>query len=412
MIDEMQGSNPASPAEPPKPKTEDTVPNEPTPNTTSEGGGIPIDLAIDKFGKKNAEKKKRSFHVWPSHLSKKKQIALAVALVLIIGGIIGFFVYNVLFAQTPTTYVAPAVEKVEPPKTVPSRLTGIEIEPTLNERAVTGVMIENSPDARPQSGLNQAGVVYEAVAEAGITRFLALYQEAQPERIGPVRSARPYYLDWALSFDAAYAHVGGSPNALQQIKRLKVKDLDQFYNSQYYRRIPERYAPHNVYTSMKDLDAAKKARGFTKSEFRSFERKKEKKSAQPTATKVNIAISSALYNVEYRYDAKTNAYQRLMGGTPHKDEKSGKTITPKVVIALVMKKSFEADGYHTVYNTTGSGEMFVFQDGTKVKGKWSRKERNEQIKFTDAEGKPIKLNPGQTWITLVDRAGAVTSSAP
>jgi hypothetical protein len=410
MIDENQGSGSATPTEPPKQNApeSDRQPSQTT--TDDESGGIPIDMAIDRFGKKD-QKKKRSFHIWPSHLSKKKQIALAVALVIIIGSIIGFFVYSVLFAKSPTTYVAPAVQQKAAPTTEASRLTGVEIDPALNDRPVTGVMIENSPDARPQSGLHQAGVVYEAVAEAGITRFLALYQESVPDRIGPVRSARPYYLDWVLGFDAAYAHVGGSPEALQQIKQLKVKDLDQFSNSQYFRRIPERYAPHNVYTNMKDLDAAKKARGITKSEFKSFERKKEKKVATPTDVRINLAISSALYNVEYRYDGKTNSYQRLMGGTTHKDEKSGKVITPKVVVALVMKKGLARDGYHTTYQTTGSGAMTVFQDGTKTTGTWTKKDRKSQFVFTDDAGKPIKLNPGLTWITVVDRAGAITSAA-
>ena len=107
-------------------------------------------------------------------------------------------------------------------------------------------MIENSPDARPQSGLKAAGVVYEAIAEGGITRFMALYQTSKPELIGPVRSLRMYYLDWFAPYSASIAHVGGSLNALTEARSGKYRDLDQFFNSQTYWRASDRYAPHNV----------------------------------------------------------------------------------------------------------------------------------------------------------------------
>ena len=405
MIEDFSGSTPVEP-----PKQNDTETQNTAPAPLPESGGIPMDMAIDGLGSPSKSKKKRSFKLWPSHLSKKKQIALAVFLVLLIGGIIGFFVYTQLFAKTPTTYVAPAGSPQEAkPTTEASQLTGIQVQPELNQRGITAVMIENSPDARPQSGLTEAGVVYEAVAEGGITRFVALYQEAQPARIGPVRSSRPYYLDWLLPYGAMYAHVGGSPEAIKQIRSLGIKDLDQFYNSSYYQRIPERYAPHNMYTSMKQLDAGRKARKYDKGEFKGFERKEEKAQQSPTVTKISMDISSVLYNIEYGYEDKTNSYKRSMGGKAHKDEKSGKTINPKVVIALVMNKGLAKDDHHTTYKTTGSGKMFVFQDGGKTTGTWKKLSRTSQFTFTDAQGKTIQLNPGQTWITIVDNPGAVVA---
>lgn len=398
MIDDFQGS---TPNEPPK----QTPENQPL--NTAQDGGMPVDLAIDKATKK--DEKKRSFHLWPSHLSKKKQIVLAVVLVLVIGGIIGFFVYTQLFKKDDTqannTQPTPAAEE-EKPTTEASRLTGVQVEPELNQRPVTGVMIENSPDARPQSGLTQAGIVFEAVAEGGITRFLALYQEATPGRIGPVRSARPYYVEWALGFDAAYAHVGGSPDALKLIKRVDIKDLDQFSNSQYFRRITERYAPHNVYTSMKELDAAKKARGYNKSEFTGFTRKEKEEPAEtPTISRIDMTLSSSLYNVTWKYDKKTNTYARTMAGKSHKDEKSGKTITPKVVIALITSKS--NDGKYSVYRTTGTGTALIFQDGKRIQGKWQKKSRDSELTFTNKDGTPLELNPGQTWITALGSGSEV-----
>lgn len=108
---------------------------------------------------------------------------------------------------------------VEKPKTIYySPLSGEAVADQTATKAVTAIMLENSPDARPQSGLKDAEVVYEAVAEGGITRFLALYQQKQPETIGPVRSIRMYYVDWLTPYNASVAHVGGSAAALQLVR--------------------------------------------------------------------------------------------------------------------------------------------------------------------------------------------------
>src|SRR5690606_11343443 len=137
---------------------------------------------------------------------------------------------------------------------------------------VTAIMIENSPDARPQSGLKESGVVFEAIAEGGITRFQVLYQEDKPQLIGPVRSLRPYFVEWAAPFDASIAHIGGSYNALQEVRNGQYKDIDQFFNGDTYWRSTDRYAPHNVYTNFKNLDALNTKKGFTVSKFDGFPR--------------------------------------------------------------------------------------------------------------------------------------------
>ncbi len=299
---------------------------------------------------------------------------------------------------------------VPKPTTVASKLSGLQVEPAVNERPVTAIMIENSPDARPQSGLKDASVVYEAVAEGGITRFNALFQDTQPDYIGPVRSVRPYYIDWFLPFDASLAHVGGSPQGLADVRSLGVKDLDQFVNSGYYTRITERYAPHNVYTSIAKLNELEQAKGFTTANFTGFDRKKEAASKTPTAAKIDLSISSALFNVHYDYDAGNNSYLRSEGGEPHKDLRSGAQISPKVVIAVVMQRGIDGDGQHTDYTTTGSGKVYVFQDGIVTEGTWGKTSRQAQWTFTGSDNKPMQFNPGQTWITMVDTSGSVTSS--
>lgn len=358
----------------------------------------------------HAAKKQRRFHIWPRRWStKKKRICTALLVIFLLALAGGGYYWYRSNQQAKPPGAAAKEETPAPPTTEASRLTGLQVAPDLNKRAVTGVMIENSPDARPQAGLREAGVVFEAVAEGGITRFLALFQESQPDHIGPVRSARPYYLDWLLPFDAAFAHVGGSPDALAQIKSLGVKDMDQFSNAGAYQRVSNRFAPHNVYTSSAKLDALEQQKGYTTSNFTGFSRKAEAPVEVPTASTVDLAISSYLYNVHYDYDKGTNSYKRSEGGKPHTDERSGIQLNPKVVIALVMTSGIAADGTHTNYNTTGSGTMYVFQDGNLTQGTWSKADRKAQFSFTDSAGQPLKLNPGQTWVTMVGNAGAVTS---
>jgi len=350
------------------------------------------------------------FKKWFRSLSKKKKALFIIVVILILVGIEAG-IYALLSGRNPVEQVATMQPKEKPaPTTVASNLTGLQVAPELNEKSVTGVMVENSIEARPQAGLTDAGVVFEAIAEGGITRFLALYQDTSPDSIGPVRSARPYYIDWALGFDAAYAHVGGSPEALQQIKNDDVKDMDQSYNAKYFERVTNRYSPHNVFTSITQLNELEQSKGYGKSNFTGFPRKKEKKPDQtqpPTAKNINLAISSAYYNVQYTYDPTTNTYLRVLGGKPHIDT-AGKQAMPKVVVAMVMNYSIASDGKHSVYNTIGNGQVFVFQDGGVTQGTWEKTAKGKQITFTGADGKPIKLNPGQTWITAVNSPGSVT----
>jgi len=346
----------------------------------------------------------------PEHVSRKKWLLLDGIIVLLIGlGTVGSYYIFRHFTNLPKQAVtARPAPKPPKPTTEPSRLTGVQVATELNQRPVTGIIIENSPDARPQSGLKDAGVIFEAIAEGGITRFLALYQEAQPDYIGPIRSARPYYLDWLLPFDAALAHVGGSPDALQQIRALGIKDLDQFANSGAYSRVNSRYAPHNVYSDFGRIDELEKKKGFTSSTFTAFARKTEQPNAQPTARSLDFNVSAFLYNPHYDYDAPSNTYKRSQAGRPHVDERSGSQLSPKVVVALVMSYGYASDGRHSVYTTTGSGAMYVFQDGTVTQGTWQKADRKAQFTFSDTNGAPLKFNPGQTWVSVLSNSASVS----
>lgn len=367
-------------------------------------------------------------------LSKKQKIigsVLAVLLAFSIGAAWTYFHHTkpVIAATIHTT--APK-KVVVAPQPILSTLTGLPVaDASANQRPVTGVMIENSPDARPQSGLDQAGIVFEAIAEGGITRFLTLFQDSQPDYLGPVRSARPYYVQWCMGFDCSLAHVGGSPEALQDIQDWNTKNLDEFAAAGSFERISSRYAPHNVYTSIAQLNQLESSRGYGASSFIGFPRKADAPYKAPTpaaagssaskttapqdgrtpATTIDMNISGYYYNTHYDYDAATNSYKRSEGGAPHMSlHKDGTQvqIQPKVVIAMVMQYGLEADDHHSQYNVIGSGQAFVFQDGTVTTGSWSKTDRSAPLTFADSNGKAISLDAGQTWLTALGAANQVT----
>jgi hypothetical protein len=340
--------------------------------------------------------------------SKKAKAGLLILLIVIIGGAIFGLSSN---HKKPKPVVHLAVVKPVS-DLVASTLSGSPVAPSVNKQAVTGVMVENSLQARPQSGLSQAGVVFEALAEGGITRFLALYQDTAPSNVGPIRSVRPYYLQWALGFDASIAHVGGSPVALSDIKTWDVKDLNEFYNGSSYHRISSRQAPHNVYTSISDLNQLEAQKNYTSASFDGFPRKAAAPSKSPNAASISLSLSSADYNDSYAYDGQTNSYNRSEGGQPMIDANTNTQISPKVVIAIVVPLSQGAldssNAYYSVYGVIGSGKAYIFQDGNVTPGTWTKSSNTSQIQFKDANGQTIALNPGQTWITAVSSSGQVS----
>lgn len=283
-----------------------------------------------------------------------------------------------------------------------SQLTGKEVDEADYKRPVTGVMIENSPEARPQSGLQEAGVVFESVAEGGITRFLVLYQEGKPEVIGPVRSVRPQFASWVAGFDAVLAHVGGSDIPLAKLRSGQIKDLDQFFNAKAYTRVSNRAAPHNVYTSTEKLDALNESKGYTSSNFSSWKRKtKESPSETPSAGAITIPVSTGAFSVTYSWDAASNNYVRSVGGKPHTDREKGQ-ITPKVVIAMQVPHDIIRDSNGYSYpDVVGSGKAWLFQDGAVSEITWSKSNDKDNVSFKDAEGKNVELEAGQTWITAI-----------
>lgn len=350
---------------------------------------------------------------WPL---TKKQIIIgsAVALVIIGLGIGGWSLTNHHKKVAAVLPVKQQVKKPAPPvaSTVPSTLSGLPVAPSVNQRPITAVMIENTPYARPQAGLSQAGVVFEALTEGGITRFMALFQDQLSSNVGPIRSARPYFLDWDLGFDAPYAHVGGSPEALAEIPQLGVKNLDYMYYPGSYHRISSRPAPHNVYTSITDLINLEASKGWTSSNFSGWARKPDAPAANPSATSINFDLSYSTYNVNYSYSKSTNSYARSEGGAPQIDANTNQQLSPKVVVGMIVPWSQgsldTSDAYYSVYQTVGSGQAYVFQDGILTIGQWNKPTAQSPLTFTTTNGQPLKLNAGQTWITALTSNSDIT----
>lgn len=383
-------------------------------------------VAVDHKPPKTGRFKSKLKFSWPP--TRKQQVIGAALAVVLAFGIGAGWTLTHHKREVVATPPPKKAQKVTPPKIIYSTLTGLPVaSASVNQRPVTAVMVENSLDARPQSGLGDAGVVFEAVAEGGVTRFMALYQDTTPTNVGPIRSARPYYVSWALGFDAAYAHVGGSDAALADIKAWGVKDMNQFYNGGSYHRISTRAAPHNVYTGIDTLNQLEASKGYT-STYTGFPRGKDSPYKPPTpaangkpakvndartsATSIGFSLSGPTYDPHFDYVAATNSYNRSEAGEVHTDANTGKQLSPKVVIALVVplaRGALDSSGaYYSDYTTNGSGTAYIFQNGTVTVGAWNKPDNATQLHFVDAAGKAIPLNPGQTWISAVSATSAVS----
>jgi hypothetical protein len=349
----------------------------------------------------------------------RRALAAAVVLVIVLG-VGGFLIFRHFYPSKPVvrtnTDVATKAPEPVKPTTKASPLTGVEVDPALADRPITAVVIENHPDARPQAGLGQAGVVYEALAEGGITRFLAFFLDQRPAKLGPVRSIRTYFVDWALEFNAPVAHAGGNADALDLIGPLGMKDMNQFYHgSSFYRSGENKAIEHTLFTTSDQLDAMEAALGYNKpADFAPSPRKADNPpAAGAAATHPNIHIDYSYngYQVDYAYSAATNDYARSMAGVPHLDRNTGEQIHVKNIVVEYMPTSFGTTriGEQTVIMATpGSGKAIVFHDGTAIEGTWSKASHSQRTQLMDASGNPIALDAGNTWYSIVPTTKVVT----
>ncbi len=316
------------------------------------------------------------------------------------------------------------------------------------ETKLTAVMIENSADAWPLSGLSAASIVYEAPVEGNIPRFMAIYtDDVEVMKVGPVRSARPYFLDWLAEYgNPPYLHVGGSPEALEKIAGYKIFDIDEFFRDWYFWRSDDRGRPHNTYTSSL---LWKKARvdyetyntdvtyeGWTFSDMEVCDNENLKienlkitklgseKTVSSTdnanpyrnisdskieykcADSVTASFLSPTYDVTWKYVPETGRYERYQNS-----EKQFDTDVPieadTVIIQRVKVATVDEVGRKRI-DTVGSGEAIVFRDGYKISGIWKKASRKERTRFFDEEGNEITLRGGKIWIEVIGRGAEVT----
>mgnify|MGYP001579871026 CR=1 FL=1 len=271
---------------------------------------------------------------------------------------------------------------------------------------VVAVMIDNHPDSRPTSNLSKAKIVYEAPVEGGLTRYLAIFDSKQTvAEVGPVRSARAYFLDWLQEYGRGlYMHSGGSPEALSAIKTKNIFDANEFFLGQYYWRSPDREAPHNLYTDSKnwveiigrngkqaDLFAANKAWKFTRLV------------GQTICKKGGLKIPfSESYKVVWTYDAKNLNYTRAINGNKETDKDGSQVRARNILVQITKVKEINGDDKGRVEITTlGSGGAIILKKGAVIYGTWKKKNLFDRTRFYDKNKKEVILVPGNTWVEVV-----------
>jgi hypothetical protein len=288
----------------------------------------------------------------------------------------------------------------------------------LTTRKPMIVMLDDHWAARPQAGLSQADVVYQAVADGGVPRYMAVYQTQDPPLVGPIRSARPFFVAWAEEWQKPlYVHFGGSAYALDRLAaddKLYLRDADglELDGTRYMWRVDWRVAPHNAYSSGPELRVLQQKLGATApltSPLWTFG------DATPEWLRPDggtITIPYSYNRVEHRYDRATNTYPRWVTGSPTRkdsvpqiDSNNGRQIAPSVVVVMYVPTYLYPNSYRLDVRYLGQGKALVFQNGTLIEARWAKSREQAPTTFRYASGpqagQQIPLNRGQIFIHIV-----------
>lgn len=331
------------------------------------------------------------------------------------------------------------------PKTEPCPLNGAlyskQQKDWWEKHRPLGIMIENHQDSRPQSGLSSADVLYEAVAEGGITRFLSIFYCNSAEEVGPVRSARTYFLDFISEYGASplYAHVGGAnqdgpADALSQIEDYGWgghNDMNQFSIGfptfwRDYDRLGHPVATeHTMYSTtekllqfaenkrklaVEDEDGISWTKGFIPYSFK----EDALVAKRPATQKIHLEfwVKYPDYVVDWIYEPVANIYKRNNGGVAHIDFNNKKQLTAKNIVVLKMLETNANDGYennaHLLYRTKGTGSAHIFMDGKETIGTWRKDSRIAKTLLFDNTGLPIKFDKGIIWFEILPTDGIIS----
>jgi hypothetical protein len=311
----------------------------------------------------------------------------------------------------PKLFVEEVVEEqvedvIEPPGGVPHPLTGqLQKEERSELPRVAAVMIDNHFDAWPPSGLDEAFLVVEAPVEGGISRMLAFfYEDQEVEEIGPVRSARPYYLDWASELDALYVHVGGSPEALDLIASGSTFDMNQYWWGDYFWRASDRYAPHNVMTTSENLfefSVAREELGYAPERLYGTWEFKDRERGLGDVTNFEMIFALPVYVIGWEYDVESGAYFRDQYYQPHETGEGVQISAHNVVVIETDVEVIDSVGRRSL-RTTGEGYGYVFQDGQQIEVRWEKPSASERLRFYHVDsGEEVVMNAGRTWIEVL-----------
>lgn len=306
----------------------------------------------------------------------------------------------------PVVIEDPAPEPVEPPaETEPkytAPLTGLTIDKPSDRRPLA-VMINNAPAARPQSGLSGADIVYEVLAEGGITRLVAFYQSGGGEvNIGPVRSIRPYLIELAEIYGALPIHAGGSNDAYDQFQHQGKQHLDEITNAgTSFWRSKDRKAPHNLYTNLPKLLEGAEKRGYPLSskvpEYSFAKPEQMTNGEQVTAFDIRFLLQS--YRVSYTYNKDKQVYLRSVNGEPHVDLNNGDQLSAANVVVMSTSHRVLDDVGRLAVDLDSGGDALIFREGRMIQGKWKHANR-DIIRFYEGDTE-VPLVPGRTYIHIV-----------
>ncbi len=308
-------------------------------------------------------------------------------------------------------------------------IDGVLVDPKAVNPVLRCVMIDNAgfEDARPQSGLQSASVVYEIIVEGGITRFMAVFTgDENQSMIGPVRSARDTYLQFVSEYNCMYSHAGGSFTAMQAIWDFDLRDLDGL-REEFFWREDSKIATHNLFTSTEKLSAAiathswknEKTNTFTPWKFvRNSASELSKADAalyepdnaitpDQTVSSVSIGYDDG-YQAEYTYDADLKKFKRKTGGSEHIDAATDKQITVDTVVIEYVAEGDYVDGEHVNWPVTGEGQVDILYNGKRYRGVWKKDQRTDRTRFFTEDGQELPLASGNIWVSIVPPSVSVS----
>jgi len=319
-----------------------------------------------------------------------------------------FLIFNAGCTKRGEAVLDPSAEEqqkvVEEQEEQAEQKDGPEELPVLAEPELPGavmVMVDNYWKARPQSGLDKADIVYEIIAEMGITRYMGIFYHESADEIGPVRSARYYFVQLACGYDLPLAHAGGSAEALNMLVELKIKDLDEIYNAgPYFWRDKARKMPHNLYTNTDKLIKGAQTKKYTTKPLKDFPWAKTWEGID--ASKIGLDYSSGNYDYIVTWNYLDGRYRRNINGEPHV-MLDGAAIAADNLMVLTMKtKGIVKEGVVlSEVEIIGEGQASYFIEGKRIDGKWSKPKADTEIEFFDNMGKKMSFKPGKTWIQVI-----------